>query len=239
MVTPGGLATTTGYILMGLSAERHSSGTATDVMVRLLRRSQSPDGGWRTTNRPPSESSRFTATAVSLRGMQLYGQPPTKAADVAAVRRATTWLRRACRRTRRIGCSASSGLTWSRASASDRQSALRDLAATQRADGGWAQLPALSSDAYATGSALVALHEAGMPADADAYKRGVRYLLTTQLEDGSWFVTTRSQQTQIYFDSGFPHGVHQFISAAATNWATLALIHGLPAPGATQATGAP
>src|SRR2546425_5412332 len=110
------------------------------------------------------------------------------------------------------------GLTWTRASAAIRQSAIRDLTATQRADGGWAQLPSLRSDAYATGEALVALSEAGMrPTDA-AYRRGIRFLLTTQLADGSWFVRTRSHPTQIYFESGFPHGVHQYISAAATNW---------------------
>ena len=53
---------------------------------------------------------------------------------------------------------------------------------------------------------------------------GVQYLLDTQLPDGSWFVATRSHQTQIFFESGFPHGASQFISAAATNWATQALM---------------
>ena len=37
----------------------------------------------------------------------------------------------------------------------------RALLAEQRPDGGWAQLPTLTSDAYATGQALVALLEAG------------------------------------------------------------------------------
>jgi hypothetical protein len=43
----------------------------------------------------------------------------------------------------------------------------------QRSDGGWAQIAALTSDAYATGQALVAVKEAGVvtPFDA-AYKRG-------------------------------------------------------------------
>lgn len=45
------------------------------------------------------------------------------------------------------------GVTWSGAAPDVRQAALRDLLATQRADGGWAQLSSLSSDAYATGSA--------------------------------------------------------------------------------------
>jgi hypothetical protein len=56
----------------------------------------------------------------------------------------------------------------------------------------------------------------------------VRYLLHTQLADGSWLVRTRSHATQSYFESGFPHGEDQFISAAATNWATQALLLSLP-----------
>jgi squalene cyclase len=119
------------------------------------------------------------------------------------------------------------GLTWAGAESATRQAALRDLVATQRPDGGWAQLPALTSDAYATGEALVALAEAGMRPDEAVYRRGVDYLLRTQLTDGSWFVPSRSIPTQVYFESGFPHGVHQFISAAATNWSTLALIRSM------------
>jgi N-acyl-D-amino-acid deacylase len=115
-------------------------------------------------------------------------------------------------------------LTWAGAESSARQAAIRDLVVTQRADGGWAQLPSLTSDAYSTGEALVALAEAGMRPDEAVYRRGVEYLLRTQLTDGSCFVHTRSLPTQVYFESGFPHGVHQFISAAASNWATLALI---------------
>jgi N-acyl-D-amino-acid deacylase len=70
---------------------------------------------------------------------------------------------------------------------------------------------------------LVALHEAGVAAKSPAYQRGVRFLLDTQLADGSWLVPTRTLATQIYFESGFPHGEHQFISAAGTQWATQAL----------------
>jgi len=55
------------------------------------------------------------------------------------------------------------------------------------------------------------------------YKRGVEYLRNTQLADGSWYVKTRTFPVQPFFESDFPHGVDQFISAAATNWAVLAL----------------
>jgi squalene cyclase len=83
----------------------------------------------------------------------------------------------------------------------------------------------LPSDAYATGQALVALKEAGalMPSEAP-YKRGAQFLMNTQMEDGSWYVRSRTIPFQPYFDGGFPYGPDQFISAAATNWATMALI---------------
>ena len=47
--------------------------------------------------------------------------------------------------------------------------------------------------------------------------------MRTQIEDGSWFVETRAVPIQAYFESGFPYGVNQWISAAATGWATTAL----------------
>ena len=59
--------------------------------------------------------------------------------------------------------------------------------------------------------------------DAPAYQRGIQFLLNSQLEDGSWYVRTRALAIQPYFDSDFPHGPDQFISAAATNWAAMAL----------------
>jgi hypothetical protein len=52
----------------------------------------------------------------------------------------------------------------------------------------------------------------------------VKFLLSTQLADGSWYVPTRAIPVQPYFDSEFPHGSDQFISDAATNWALRALI---------------
>ncbi|HET8675890.1 MAG TPA: hypothetical protein VFO63_08900 [Blastocatellia bacterium] len=48
-------------------------------------------------------------------------------------------------------------------------------------------------------------------------------MLKTQREDGSWLVQTRAIPLQRYFESSFPHGKNQWISAAATSWATMAL----------------
>src|SRR5205807_3506644 len=69
------------------------------------------------------------------------------------------------------------GVKWSGGNV-DRM--LKRVLALQRPDGGWAQTPYLKSDAYATGVALAAMKEAGMPGTDAAYKKGAAYLLSTQ-----------------------------------------------------------
>jgi hypothetical protein len=98
------------------------------------------------------------------------------------------------------------------------------LVREQRADGGWAQLPGLNADAWATGSTMFALHQAGLATTHPAYRRGVEFLLRTQFDDGSWWVRSRTWPFQPHFDGKFPHGKDQWISAAGTAWATIALL---------------
>jgi len=116
------------------------------------------------------------------------------------------------------------GLLWGGGSESEITREKAALIELQRPDGGWAQMPSMNPDAYASGQALWALHEAGMPASDPVYRKGTDYLLKTQLEDGTWFVRTRAFGFQPYFETGFPHGRSQFISTVATSWASLALI---------------
>ena len=115
------------------------------------------------------------------------------------------------------------GLAWSGAGSESILEAASQLAAAQRADGGWAQLDTLGSDAYATGQAIYALHTAGH-LGSETLQKGVRFLLESQLADGSWHVRSRSYPIQSnYFDTGFPHGRDQWISAAGTSWACIGL----------------
>jgi len=210
-----------------MDAQGHAPDTSTDTQARLLRLMQRSDGHWLTPSRPPIEYSEFTATAVSLRGLTVYGGD-NPAATRASIERATRWLEKSTPRNHEDRVFRLLGLVWAGGDPVIRRAALRDLQKSQRADGGWAQTDFRASDAYATGEALYALRVAGVPVNTRAYRRGVKYLLGTQLEDGTWLVRSRSLPTQAYFESGFPHGGDQFISSAATHWAALALLQTLP-----------
>ena len=219
-----GAVDTISSMLAGLAAARYPSDPATDAMARYLVRRQGGDGAWRViTARPPIESSDFAVTALSIRGLLAYA-PPTQAARYAqSIRRAALWLRSAQPRSTEDQAFQILGLSWAREDRAARNDAVRKLIALQRRDGGWSQLPTLESDAYATGESLTALAESGFATDDSIFRRGVSFLLRTQLEDGSWYVRSRAVPIQPYFDSEFPHAHNQFISAAATNWATMAL----------------
>jgi ankyrin repeat protein len=221
-----GDSNTVNYLLTGLAAEEYPPDLATDALARYLKNDQFPDGRWRlTANRPPAESSEIEVTAVALRALQSYALKAQRSEYEKAVWRAADWLRTARPRTTTDRAFQLLGLGWAGDNKEALQKAARALLAEQRADGGWGQLSSMASDAYATGQALVALRESGAIAVTDpAYLRGVKYLLSTQLEDGSWYIQSRAIPFQPYFESGFPHGPDQWISAAATNWATRALL---------------
>lgn len=219
-----GDADTISYILLGLAAENHPADAATDAMARFLKGQQRADGHWDLlAHRPPIESSALQVTAMSMRSLQLYAPDTRRAEYEPAIRRASEWIAKAQPHLNEDRAFRLLGLHWSGAPAGAIRQAANGLIAQQRSDGGWSQLPTLRSDAYATGQALYALAESGVSVAHPAYKKGVRFLLKTQLADGSWFVQSRAVPLQPHFEAGFPHGKDQFISAAATNWAALAL----------------
>ena len=68
------------------------------------------------------------------------------------------------------------------------------------------------------------MRQAGAIGAADAaYQKGVKFLLSTQFPDGSWYVRSRAPKFQPYFQSGFPFDHDQWVSSAGTAWAVLAL----------------
>jgi hypothetical protein len=210
------------YALLGLAAEGYAGDETTAAMAHLVSTYQRPDGSFAILGfRPPLESSTFAGTALSIRALQVYGKD---AGTDERIARARKWLESAAPVTGEDRAMRLLGMAWGKSSSDALCEAATDLASRQRQDGGWSQLEGLETDAYATGMALVALHTSGeLPANDAAYRRGATYLLRTQLDDGSWLVHTRALPFQPYRESGFPHGRHEWISAAGTSWAAMAL----------------
>ena len=170
---------------------------------------QTRDGSWRMiTHRPPMQDSDFTATALSLRMLQLE-MPSSQAAETAVrIGRAKNWLMINLPHSTEDEAFQLLGLRWGGAAIDELPNATRRLISEQRPDGGWSQLPERASDAYATGLVLYALREgAGLPLADHAYQLGLRFLLKTQLPDGSWLVPTRHHPPSPglpYVETGFP-----------------------------------
>lgn len=215
-----------GYMLMHLEALGHLADAATDALVWQLAASQKPDGSWPwTATRPPLEHGHIKSTALALKSLRAYPLPSRRKEMEDRTERAKSWLE---------GVTAESptelafqllGLSWAGAEPHSITTVTDAILAAQKSDGGWASLANLNSDAWMTGLNLVALHEAGgVEAGDRAFRRGIDFLLRTQFDDGSWWVSSRSVPAQPHFDSQFPHGKDQFISAAGTGWATLALL---------------
>lgn len=231
-----GNADTVSYILIGMAAENYRGDIATDIWARYLKNLQRPDGSWRVLlGRPPIESSDFQVTASSVRALRVFGLKSQRASYDQAVTAGLRWLEAAPARDTEDSAFKVFGLVWGGGSRGAIRKTAQDLWARQRPDGGWSQTALLDSDAYATGQALLAIAMADPKSTGEQrFKRGIRYLMNTQLEDGSWYVQSRAPSIQPYFESDFPHGYDQFLSAAATNWATLALLSSVPGPAAKK-----
>jgi N-acyl-D-amino-acid deacylase len=197
-----------------------------DAIVRYIMASQTAEGSWHTpeSRRPPMTSGKFQTAALAIYAMKNYAPEAEKLNCEKAIVSAVAWLEKAKPVTNQDHAFRLLGLAWGGAAAAVIRQEAESLAALQRADGGWSQLPAMVSDAYATGEAVFALGSAGrMTLSSPVFRKGVDYLLSAQARDGSWHVRSRAIWLQPYLDSGFPYGRDQFISTAGTAWATLAL----------------
>lgn len=219
-----------GYLLWGVASESVEAKFSIDAAVHFVAIYQADDGSWaQPFPRPPITDSEISVTALAVRVLTLYPLPGRKGEMEERVDRARKWLRNAEPRNTQDFAYKLLGLCWAGERADALQPFAEHLVDHQRPDGGWAQLPKLKSDAYATGQALYALHEAGGFTQADkAYRHGLAYLMRTQLDDGSWFVWHRAYPFQPSMDPKFPHGRDGWISAAATSWAAMALATAIP-----------
>lgn len=212
------------WMLAGMAAHKQPKNDATAAMASVLARQQGKDGQWSMSlPRTPMQSSPFTFTALAIRSLSAYAPKSDAAKTAGQIKLAQTWLMKTPAKTSEDRASKLLGLKWS--NQKDLRKAAAEIRADQRPDGGWAQLPNLASDAYATGQALYALHEGGgMSVNDPVYQKGVKYLLRTQDEDGSWFVNKRAIPANNYFDAGFPHGQSQYSSFNGSCWAMMALL---------------
>jgi putative heme-binding domain-containing protein len=222
----GGGATRAGYALWTLELGGWKPDETTAAVVSfLLQRDKDRDHWGTSSRRPPSESSDFTTTYVALRALRTFGTPEENQRIAARRDRVRRWLIATPGRETEDRVFRLWGLKDAGAGDAEIQAAVKELCDSQRPDGGWPQIDRHESDAYATGSALVALQlQGGLCTDDAVYRKGIAYLLHTQREDGTWHVKSRSKPFQTYFESGFPHGPDQFISMAASSWAAAALV---------------
>jgi hypothetical protein len=239
-ILPGGGAPRLAENLLGLQAASYPSDSITDAAVVAIAAEQRPDGHWNSNEiqyRPPITQSPFGATAKIIRALQRYRIPARKQELAQTIERARIWLTKAKPVTTEDYSMRLYGLYYAEAAQKDVKEAASALLALQRADGGWGPNPYLKSDAYATGVALTSLAESkALTAHDGVFKRGIDYLLSTQFPDGSWYVRSRSIKFQPYFESGFPFGHDQWISAAATAWAAQAIALGLDRGNKTSAS---
>lgn len=226
----GGQIDTAGYALWALDNGGWKPDEITGAVAEYLLQFQKDRDYWRPqSRRPPTEQSYFTSSYVALRGLKVYGSPEQKDRIEARFAQVRQWLIATAATDTEDRVFRLRALHIAGAPEEDIRLATEELLKSQHADGGWSQLSDQTSDPYATGTALVALHQTGrLAADAPAYQTGLGYLISAQLEDGSWHVKTRSKPIQSFYDSGYPHEKDQFISIAAAGWSTTALALALP-----------
>ncbi|HWB01771.1 MAG TPA: prenyltransferase/squalene oxidase repeat-containing protein [Verrucomicrobiales bacterium] len=227
----GGQADTAGSALWALENGDWKPDKTTAAVAEFFLLFQKDLDHWQPqSHRPPTEQSAFTSSYLALRGLKTFGTPAQRERIEKRTEKVREWLLKTPAKDTEDRVSRLRALAVAGASAEEIKRASAELLKTQREDGGWSQLDAMESDCYAAGTALVALHQAGgLAVNEAAYRKGLRFLISRQLPDGSWHVKTRSEPIQTYYESGYPHGPDQFISITAAGWATTALALGLEA----------
>lgn len=226
----GGGPDTASYALWTLElAGRQPDEVTTAVTGYLLERDKDKQHWIRNSTRAPSMSSDTNTNYFVIRTLKTFGTKEQHPRIEARFKQAQQWLLDLKPASTEEQVFQLRSLFLLDVEESVTKAAIKELIKLQNPDGGWSQLPTMNSDAYATGTVLVALLRSDqIKADHPAITQGIQYLLQTQQPDGSWHVVSRAKPFQTYFETGYPHGKDQFISVTASSWATVALLLALP-----------
>ncbi len=242
---PGGAATT-GFGFWALSLDQRPSDKTTTSMVAYLVQIQgvsrlrdgnkeSPppgarSGHWQAScRRAPMQASLIGDTVLVLMGLEKYASPEQRPRVAEARTKAEQWLAKAPLRDQQDRLWRLWGLHHLGGDEAMIKSTLAAIFTAQHDDGGWAETKDRPSDTYSTGQTMFMLLKTGTAADHPAIIRARDYLLKTQHTDGSWLAESHVKfKAQPYFENGDPYGEHQFLSTAATAWATAGLAQLLP-----------
>jgi ankyrin repeat protein len=229
-IEAGGWPDIQNYASFALTSSNEPVSWNSDVFVRYLLSKQRVEGNWHVigASRAPIQDGDISRTAMSIRTLSSYAIPARKNEIDERISRAASWIAAQTPISTEDRVMQLLGLKWADKPGRLREDRTKELLALQRSDGGWAQTPYLSSDAYATGEVLYTLREMGFSASDAAVRKGVEFLLKTQRVDGSWYVPSRAMKIQPYFQSGFPYDHDQWISSAATAWAAMGLAVSTP-----------
>ncbi|MFC9739905.1 prenyltransferase/squalene oxidase repeat-containing protein [Streptomyces noursei] len=179
---------TTAAALIALAGARGAPASTLRAGLRHLADQQTPDGLWRTwqsAGDPPVDDVIAHVVTALDRHVDRHRVPVAAARDWLAGRFAQQgrwhagWYRGLPYATAEVLPA------FDAAAHAGGHPAARALAATRNADGGWPVEPGDPSAPVATGLALAALERGGVH-DATYGAQGLRYLLRTQRDDGTW-----------------------------------------------------
>ena len=246
---PGGAATA-GFAFWALSLDQRPRDDTTESMVRYLLQiqgvarlrdpkavdsdkatpSSKNDGHWQAScRRAPMQASLVGDTVLVLQGIEKYAATEQLPQVNAARTLAEQWLGQAPLRNQQDRLWRLWGLHHLNSDDALKKRTRDAILVDQRQDGGWAETKDRESDPYSTGQTLFMLLKTGVATDNQAILGARDYLLRRQYPDGSWLAESHVEfKAQKYFENGDPFGEHQFLSTAATAWATAGLAQLLP-----------
>lgn len=226
----GGGPDTASYALWTLELADYKPNEVTAAVTGYLLERNKDKAHWiRNSTRAPSMSSDTNTNYFVIRALKTYGTKEQNPQIKARIKQAQEWLLNLKPNSTEERVFQLRSFLYLDIEESIIKAAIEELIQLQNVDGGWSQLPTMKSDAYATGTVLVALLRSGqVSTDHPVIARGIKYLIDSQQPDGSWHVASRAKPFQTYFETGYPHEKDQFISVTASSWATVALLLTLP-----------